>query len=195
MIIWHRYVILNSKAPIFDRAIFWSYVVKLLKIVSLVISVKITIFIFLRVFIDPQSSDDFYKYLALIIMDLRQPSPIAAFDPFIWFFWFTKAVVFIWLGHRVSLCLPATAIGKSMSLQESWKETSIKNGQIMLLACLETLLYLSISLAIFWVSPIVGNVAAWTLGLLYVWIQTLYGASIITTMYRYLIENKPLNVI
>ena len=54
----------------------------------------------------------------------------------------------MWLGHRISLCLPAAAIGKNMSLRESWRKTSELKGQILLLASLEVLMYFGISTAV-----------------------------------------------
>ena len=73
----------------------------------------------------------------------------------------------MWLGHRVSLCLPAAAIGKYISLRESWWKTSELKGQILLLASLEVLVYFGISTAVSWVSALIGAVVpAMILGLL-----------------------------
>ena len=73
----------------------------------------------------------------------------------------------MWLGHRVSLCLPAAAIGKYISLRESWWKTSELKGQILLLASLEVLVYFGISTAVSWVSGLNGAVVpAMILGLL-----------------------------
>ena len=73
----------------------------------------------------------------------------------------------MWLGHRVSLCLPAAAIGKYISLRESWWKTSELKGQILLLASLEVLMYFGISTAVSWVSVLIGAVVPATiLGLL-----------------------------
>ena len=73
----------------------------------------------------------------------------------------------MWLGHRISLCLPAAAIGKNMSLRESWRKTSELKGQILLLASLEVLMYFGISTAVSWVSGLNGAVVpAMILGLL-----------------------------
>ena len=73
----------------------------------------------------------------------------------------------MWLGHRVSLCLSAAAIGKYISLRESWWKTSELKGQILLLASLEVLVYRGISTAVFWVSVLIGAVVpSMILGLL-----------------------------
>ena len=73
----------------------------------------------------------------------------------------------MWLGHRISLCLPAAAIGKNMSLRESWRKTSAIKGQILPLAGLEVLVYFGIPAAVSWVSALNGDVVpAMILGLL-----------------------------
>ena len=73
----------------------------------------------------------------------------------------------MWLGHRISLCLPAAAIGNYISLRESWWKTSELKGQILLLASLEVLVYFGISTAVSWVSGLNGAVVhAMILGLL-----------------------------
>ena len=73
----------------------------------------------------------------------------------------------MWLGHRISLCLPAAAIGNYISLRESWWKTSELKGQILLLASLELLVYFGISTAVSWVSGLNGAVVpAMILGLL-----------------------------
>ena len=73
----------------------------------------------------------------------------------------------MWLGHRISLCLSAAAIGNYISLRESWWKTSELKGQILLLASREVLMYFGISAADSWVSVLIGAVVPATiLGLL-----------------------------
>ncbi len=80
--------------------------------------------------------------------------------------------------------MPAADIGKGMSLRESWRQTRDIKGQIFLLAGFETVLYIGIFAAVSWVSALIGAVVlAVILGLLQIWILTLYG---------YLIEKRPL---
>ena len=89
--------------------------------------------------------------------------------------------------------LPAAAIGKDMRLREAWRPTSELKAQILLLAGFEVLVYFGISAAVFWVSALIGAVVpAMILFLLQTWILTLYGGSILTTLYRYLIEKRAL---
>ena len=100
-------------------------------------------------------------------MALQDPITITALNALLWLVWFTKSVSFIWPRHRISLCLPAAAISKNMSLRESWWKTSEIKGQILPLAGLEVLVYFGISAAVSWVSALTGAVVlAMILGLL-----------------------------
>ena len=100
-------------------------------------------------------------------MALQDPIAITALNALLWLVWFTKSVSFIWLGYRISRCLAAAAIGKNMSLRESWRKTSELKGQILLLASREVLMYFGISAADSWVSVLIGAVVPATiLGLL-----------------------------
>jgi hypothetical protein len=142
--------------------------------------------IFIRNFINLQGSEGFHDLLALVMMDLQDPTMITALNPLLWLVWLIKSVCFIWLAHRISLCLPTAAIGKDMRLREAWRPTSELKAQILLLAGFEVLVYFGISALIGAVVP------AMILFLLQTWILTLYGGSILTTLYRYLIEKRAL---
>ena len=76
--------------------------------------------IFIRNFINLQGSEGFHDLLALVMMDLQDPTMITALNPLLWLVWLIKSVCFIWLAHRISLYLPAAAIGKDMRLREAW---------------------------------------------------------------------------
>ncbi|MGB0306992.1 MAG: hypothetical protein ACPGCL_04565 [Paracoccaceae bacterium] len=155
---------LGVERSIFNRSVIWLYIIKVIKITLTFIAVT---FIFIRNFIDPQGLDGFHKFLALVFMELQDPIAIKALNPLLWLVWFAKSVFFIWLGHRISLCLPAAAIGKDISLRESWRKTSELKGQILLLAGVEVLVYFGISAADSWVSALIGAVvSAMILGLL-----------------------------
>jgi len=149
--------------------------------------------IFIRNFINLQGSEGFHDLLALVMMDLQDPTMITALNPLLWLVWLIKSVCFIWLAYRISLYLPAAAIGKDMRLREAWRPTSELKAQILLLAGFEVLVYFGISAAVFWVSALIGAaVPAMILFLLQTWILTLYGGSILNTLYRYLIEKRAL---
>ena len=66
--------------------------------------------IFIRNFINLQGSEGFHDLLALVMMDLQDPTTITALNPLLWLVWLIKSVCFIWLAHRISLYLPAAAI-------------------------------------------------------------------------------------
>ena len=134
-VLWHRYLMRGVEGPIFNRSVIWLYIIKVIKITLIFIAVTFILLIFVRNFIDPQGLDGFHKLLALVFMALQDPIAITALNPL------------LWLGGRISLCLPAAAIGKNMSLCESWRKTSEIKGQILLLAGVEVLVYFSISAA------------------------------------------------
>ena len=166
-VLWHRYLMRGVEGPIFNRSVIWLYIIKVIKITLIFIAVTFILLIFIRNFIDPQGLDGFHKLLALVFMELQDPIAITALNPLLWLVWFAKSVFFIWLGHRISRCLAAAAIGKNMSLRESWRKTSEIKGQILLLAGLEVLVYFGIPAAVSWVSALNGAVVpAMILGLL-----------------------------
>jgi len=166
-VLWQRYLMRGVEGPIFNRSVIWLYIIKVIKITLIFIAVTFILLIFIRNFIDPQGLDGFHKFLALVFMELQDPIAIKALNPLLWLVWFAKSVFFIWLGHRISLCLPAAAIGKYISLRESWRKTSELKGQILLLAGVEVLVYFGISAADSWVSALIGAVvSAMILGLL-----------------------------
>ena len=102
---WHRFIMLGGEGPIFIAATF-------------------ILLIFIRNFINLQGLEGFHDFIALVMMDLQDPATITALNPLLWLVWLTKSVCFIWLAHRISLCLPAAAIGKEMRLREAWRQTS-----------------------------------------------------------------------
>ena len=166
-VLWHRYLMRGVEGPIFNRSVIWLYIIKVIKITFIFIAVTFILLIFIRNFIDPQGLDGFHKLLALVFRELQDLIAITALNPLLWLFLVYKICFFIWLGHRISLCLPAAAIGKYISLRESWRKTSEIKGQILLLASLEVLVYRGISTAVSWVSALIGAVvSAMILGLL-----------------------------
>ena len=75
--------------------------------------------IFIRNFINLQGSEGFHDLLALVMMDLQDPTTTTALTPLLLLVWLIKSVCFIWLAHRIGLCLPPAAIGKDMRLREA----------------------------------------------------------------------------
>ena len=109
-VLWHRYLMRGVEGSIFNRSVIWFYIIKVIKIMLTFIAVT---FIFIRNFIDLQGSDGFNKLLALVFTALQDPIAITALNALLWLVWFAKSVSFIWLGHRISLYMPAAAIGKT----------------------------------------------------------------------------------
>jgi hypothetical protein len=104
---WHRFMMLGGEGPIFNRSVRRPYSIKAPKVMLIFIAVTFILLIFIRNFINLQGSEGFHDLLALVMMDLQDPTAITALNPLLWIAWFTKSVCFIWLAHRISLCLLA----------------------------------------------------------------------------------------
>ncbi len=189
---WHRYILLEGEGKSFGKAILWLYVKKTLKIMlAFIFTGMIALFLFV-IFIKMQGMTTIFQNLESL--EPGQPVSLPTHSPQFWLLPIVGSVLFLWLGHRISLCLPAAAIGKEMSVRESWRQTKQINGQILILASLETMLYFGISVVVSWVLTLIGAIPSTILSLLQTWILTLYSTSILTTLYGYLIENRPLQV-
>lgn len=101
------------------------------------------------------------------------------------------SVLFFWIALRVSLILPAAAMGRALKIGESWEATAPMSAQIWGLA-----LILGVLSSIF--AIVLGQLgsAQSTAGL---WFQTLsflveglISVSILTTLYGHLVEGRPL---
>jgi len=101
------------------------------------------------------------------------------------------SVVAITLAVRLSLVLPALAIGKSMTLGESWGRTAPVWGDI-LIAMLCVIAIQSVSLVLRQIGFPAG-VPLQIIGALLDWVITLLSLSVLTTLYGHLVEGRALN--
>ena len=100
-------------------------------------------------------------------------------------------ILFFWIALRISLILPAAAMGQKMKIAESWSATAPISGALWGLAAMLGLLSAVVAL-------VVGNLAAPGSGAS-IWLQTasylvegLISISILTTLYGHLVEGRPL---
>ncbi len=100
-------------------------------------------------------------------------------------------IVFFWIALRISLILPAAAMGRKMKIAESWNATAPMSNDLWGLAAMLGLLSAVVAL-------VVGGMTAPGTGT-NVWLQTasyvvegLISISILTTLYGHLIEGRPL---
>ncbi len=95
-----------------------------------------------------------------------------------------------WLSARLGLILPAAALGRPMSLSESWEATKPISGDLLVPVFVLTLAVTIMTLLV----PVVFGygTAALSAGAVMVWFQILFNLSLMTTLYGTQIERRPL---
>lgn len=104
---------------------------------------------------------------------------------------FVGTVVLLWIGLRVSLVLPAAALGQTLSIRESWDTTQRISTPLWGVGLLLT----GINTALYYVTaPLLVGDSYLVFGLqtaLFI-AEGLVFISVLTTLYGYLIENRSL---
>ncbi|MFD1344026.1 hypothetical protein [Litorisediminicola beolgyonensis] len=111
--------------------------------------------------------------------------PLAIFMPFAFTFFAA------WFGFRLSIKLPAVAMGNPLKLSEVWERTSGSTGTFLVLA----LCTLGAIVAVSVIPAVLGTAApslAFALGAIANWVVTMVGISILTTLYGVYIEGRRL---
>ena len=75
-------MMLGGEGPIFNRSVFWPYSIKAQKIMLIFIAGTFILLIFIRNFINLQGSEGFHDLLALVMMDLQDPTWSQRLIPF-----------------------------------------------------------------------------------------------------------------
>ena len=124
--------------------------------------------------------------LFLIYADLGQGVPAVAALILLVGYLFVLVVTM-----RLSITLPATAIGQPLTLRQAWDQTQGANGTIivMLLASIAFQIILQLVLGIFGIIPVIGALLSVFVGLIVVPVLNL---SLLTTMYGVFIEKRQL---
>lgn len=94
--------------------------------------------------------------------------------------------------YRLSPILPSAAVGPRITVGEAWSATSGSNGAMLMLALISFLA----SYAITWPLGLLAATAAPVAIVFQVivqWITTMYGISIMTTIYGHFVEKRDLN--
>jgi hypothetical protein len=105
---------------------------------------------------------------------------------------FVIGIYVIWIGLRISLILPAAALGTRFGIAESWRATAPLQGALWLVA----LAMVAISSLLPQLTALLSGgsvLAAGLIGTLFYLVQALIFVSILTTLYGHLAENRPLN--
>jgi hypothetical protein len=102
------------------------------------------------------------------------------------------SLIFCWVFLRVSLVLPACAVGKPMSLRTSWRLTADRPGRVLTILAVMAVLSVGIDFALGQfasltvVPPALSNVLFTLFGFL----QAVLGLSILNALYATLVENR-----
>jgi len=98
------------------------------------------------------------------------------------------------VGYRLSPILPSAALGKTLSFGAAWEATKGASTDIIILAIISALASIIIDIPA-WILALAGAPGAflallWTLAT--GWVKLIVGISIITTIYGYYVEKRPL---
>lgn len=162
---WHRYVLLQDGPAVLPRRQLWPYLGWAIIITLIMIGIGWALALLLALF-----ALAIPGWVAILLL-----SALVLF-----------AMTFISL--RIGLALPAAAVGRRMSVSESWSETGRIDGAIAGLALLGMALDVLVGLAMM---PLPTQVQY----SLSVFIDTVLGLvwiSVLTTLYGYLIEKREL---
>lgn len=105
---------------------------------------------------------------------------------------FLGGIAFVWIALRISLCLPAAAVGERMSVAHSWKVTAPVNTAVLGAAALLSLLNFVLSLVVGLLLPGDGLVPALLQTCVFL-VEGIIFVSVLTTLYGHLVEGRPLN--
>ncbi len=95
---------------------------------------------------------------------------------------------FMWL--RLGLALPATAIGESFGIRDSWARTQPMSGTIFGVAVLLILMNLVIGIPAALAGP---NIVGVLLDLAATWFTLMVGVGILTTLYGHIVEGRSIS--
>ncbi|SLN32663.1 hypothetical protein [Roseisalinus antarcticus] len=169
---WHRFILLEeypgSLPAIADRPI-WAYIRKSLWLAILIILVFIPIILLLSLALGPM--------LAI----LGQFGALA--------FSLVLGLIFGYVWLRWSLILPAVAVGRQMTVSESWQATKPMSGTIWGVAFLLILLNFVLGLITL---PFGASLVALLLAQIVNWFTLMVGMSVLTTLYGNVVEKRPL---
>lgn len=104
---------------------------------------------------------------------------------------FPGLAVMAWLGLRLGLVLPAAALGTGATLRGSWRATRGIGGALVWLALAGALLMFSGNIVNAALGT--GSAVAMAFGAVTSWATLLLSASVLTTLYGHVIEQRPLN--
>ncbi len=175
-ILWHRYVLLNGAERTEDLRpsgrIFARYVWRAIVVGCVQLLAAIPVILIMG------------ALGAAFIMDNPNEVPALIIG-------LLGSLVFIWVALRVSVVLPAAAMGQVMPVADSWATTKSVSTELWGVATLLTGLNIFVYFITGLILPEAGFVAAMVQTLVFI-IEGLVFISVLTTLYGHLVEGRSL---
>lgn len=131
----------------------------------------------------------FLAVMIVMVIVLSMVAPLLFENPgFAIFLNFSFSIALTWLGARLGLILPASALGGYMKLGESWAFTKPAASAILLPILIVPIAFSVVNFVLL-LLPIIGFV----LLLVSIWLQMLVNLALMTTLYGNLVEGRQLN--
>jgi len=102
-----------------------------------------------------------------------------------------SGVIFLWIALRLSVVLPAAALGNAMRISESWRETAPISAPLWGVAALLAAINIGINGLAAMVLPDATVVSSMIAAIVYL-AEALIFVSVLTTLYGHLVEGRPL---
>ena len=100
-------------------------------------------------------------------------------------------IAFVWVALRISIILPAAAMGNRMRILESWTLSAPLTGAIFAISALLSLLNITVSVLAGLILPDPGSLGLLVETCIFL-IEGLVFVSVLTTLYGHLVEGRPL---
>ena len=104
---------------------------------------------------------------------------------------FGASVLFSYALLRFSMVLPSAAVGRPMSLRESWRATHPARNAVLVAALLLGVLQYMLQLV--GAALLLAGLPGFLLSLLVTWASAMIGLSILTALYGVLVEGRPVD--
>ncbi|KAA9006890.1 hypothetical protein [Histidinibacterium aquaticum] len=171
-VVWHRFILLEEYPPALPSPSgkpVGAYLWRSLLVAILLIVVMIPVSLIGGLLLGP----------------LLAGSPVLATAVFSTVFGVLAS--YLWL--RWAMVLPAVAVGRGLTIRDSWKATGRLGSTILGVSVLTILLNLVLGLL---AVPFGASFVALLVNIVVSWFTALVGLSILTTLYGHLIEDRPL---
>lgn len=186
-VVWHRFVLLEEQPsgflPSKPGLRIWPYFWYGIGIAIIVLTVLAVLFFIATIFIEP---DNFYHAFNQQNLTLT-PKDIAIR--------FIVGLLSSIISLRLALILPATALDESLTLGDSWNETTPFTGAIITIAILLSLLNGGMTMVFGMAVFSVKGSAALTLivtllNLVFQWFYFMLNISILSTLYGHIVQKR-----